>query len=417
MKKITALLISVLLLFSLASCGAKEVEFYAFSGNFSPFFTRTPYDLSVVAQTQETLLVTSGDEAEIVLDGYTEKLGIADITKEKTGERVVYTVKLGKDICFSDGTPLTAKDVIFSMYVYADINYGGWSDFCTSAVDGLVNYQYGNENAENVTVTDAEIEAELKNPNERTKKYIVDNIIKPILTEEAEWVKSLYTDPAYDGTEAEKDIENFPQPYKLFEYYYALTNSDIKTDGADSMEKMLDCIISQYGTDYELLGSVYGSDLTGMANEWAKRSVMFDKLGITDESPSSGKIRGIEKVDDYTVKVTVNSTSETQLKNVLGIFVAPFHYYGAGCTENSDGSFTIDIESVKEKSGKPMGAGEYSFINYKVGKNVLFEKNGFYFREKELEDKLCFKETGDTSTPTTHGYFINKENVTFTKGI
>lgn len=415
MKRITSVLLLILLLLSLTSCGAKEVEFYDFSGNFSPFFTRTPYDLSVVAQTQETLLVTSGDEAEIVLDGYTEKLGIADIAKEKTDERTVYTIKLGKGICFSDGTPLTARDVIFSMYVYADINYDGWSDFSVSALDGLVNYQYGNENAENITVTDAEAEAELANPSERTKKYITDKIIRPILTEEAAWIETVYTDPAYDGTEAEKDVEKFPESYKLFEYYYALTNSDIKTDGADSMESMLECIISQYGADYKLLGTVYGTDLTNVALGWAKRSVMLDKLGIADDATSSGKIRGIEKIDDYTVKVTVNSTSESQLKDVLGIFVVPFHYYGTGCTENSDGSFTIDIESVKEKSGAPMGAGEYSFIKYKEGKSVSFEKNAHYFREKELEDKLVFRVTGNSSTPTAHKCFINKENVTFTE--
>lgn len=414
MKRFFWAVLTAVMLFALCSCESEKIEFYQFGGEFSPFFARTAYDLSVTAQTQETLLVTSGESADIVYDAYTQGLGIADIDVEKTEDKSVCTVSLGKDIRFSDGTPLTAKDVIFSMYVYADVNYTGWSYFGQSDLDGLVNYQYGSDKAEGIVITNEQIENELENPSELTKKYISESIILPVLTEEAQWVKTLYVDPSYKGTEAEKDIETYPEAYKLFEYYYALTDSDLSVKDATDMESMVKLVAQQYGYDYKLLGTVYGSDLSGMAQDCARRALMCEALGVQD-AKSGGKIRGIEQIDEYTLKVTINSLSDSQIEDVLGIFVAPFNYYGTGCTDNGDGSFTVDYDSIKEKTGAPVGAGEYVFTNYKEDKYVKFKKNKEYFRQTDLEDTLIFKVTLNTVTPTAHKYFVTEENVTFTE--
>ncbi len=412
-RKIFALFLILTIILSLCSCsGTKTVGFQYFNGDFSPFFARIAQDLSVAAQTQECLLVTSGSEADIVFDAYTQGKGIADIESEKTDTQTILTVKLGEDICFSDGTPLTAKDVVFSMYVYADLNYKGWSSFGASALDGLIDYQYGTDGADDIEITTTEIESELKEPCELTQQYIVSDIIIPVLTEEMKWVESLYNDPAYDGTEVEIHLEQYPNAAHLFAYYYSIDDSFDFTTVTDN-DEMLDKIIAQYGCDYELLGTVYGSDLSGMAKNCAKRALMYQKLDITDNAPSGNKIRGVELIDDYTVRITINSLLESQIKDVLGIFVAPFHYYGEGCVDNGDGSFDIDIESVKQKNAQPMGAGEYVFKTFKEGKIVKFVKNDDYFREVDLYDELRFNVTGDAATPTAHEYFVMESNVSY----
>ena len=100
------------------------VGYSYFSSKFSPFFATTAYDQDVADITSVPLL-GSDREGNVVLKGiegttvayngvdylYT---GIADceITQNDDGT-VVYEFVLRDDITFSDGTPLTADDVIF----------------------------------------------------------------------------------------------------------------------------------------------------------------------------------------------------------------------------------------------------------------------------------------------------------------
>ena len=165
--------------------------------------------MSVVALTQESLLVTSSssedDSAEPVFDAYTQGLGIADIDIDySVSDKSVCTVKLGDDVYFSDGTKVTSKDVAFSMYVYAQADYDGWSKLRESELDGLAAYRYGTQEAEKLDFATAQLEAELANPSERTSELINSRIIYPVLREEYKWVTHLYGDKAYIGTDVEK---------------------------------------------------------------------------------------------------------------------------------------------------------------------------------------------------------------------
>lgn len=410
-KRLASLFLITVLLITLCSCGAKKVKFSYFDANFSPFFARSLYDFSVSAMTQESLLVKTNDgddSTEPVFDAYTKGLGIADIDVDYGDDKAVCTVKLGRDIYFSDGVQMTAKDVAFSMYVYAQADYDGWSGLRDSALDGLTAYRYGTTEAESIKFEKATLEAELANPSERTKELIRSRIIYPVLREEYKWVTHLYGDDSFKGTDVENHIKKYPDPRALFAFYYSLDTGYDALSAPDG-DAVVDAIAGQYDTDYKTLGLVYGNDLGSMAQECARQSLTEQSLKRNDNSKNISYIRGIEIIDDYTLKITINSVEPAQIENVLGIYVAPFHYYGKGCTFDGRG-FTIDLASVAEKSAEPLGAGRYVFESYKSGKGVRFSANKSYYRDIKLVSKLYFTETGDSGTSIAHEYFVTFDN-------
>lgn len=411
-KRFAATLLIAVLFTSLCSCSRQKVQFSYFDGNFSPFFTRRVEELSVVALTQESLLVKSSssedESSEPVYDAYTQGLGIADIDIDYSGDKSVCTVRIGDDVYFSDGTKMTSKDVAFSMYVYAQADYDGWSKLRESALDGLTAYRYGTTEAEKLDFATAQLEAELANPSERTKELISSRIIYPVLRSEYTWVTHLYGDEKYKGTDVEQHMQKYSDPRALFAFYYALDHEYDALSAPDA-ETVIKDIAQQYGADYKTLGLVYESDFTQMAHDCARQALIEKALDDMDAERKVTSIRGIEIIDDKALKVTINSVEPEQIENVLGIYVAPFHYYGGGCTFDGQG-FVIDLESVDEKSSQPLGAGKYVFKSYKAGKGVSFARNDKYFRDIPLVKSLYFAETGNSNTPVDHGYLVIPEN-------
>ena len=114
-------------------------------GVFNPFYSSSGPDNSVVGMTQISMLgadkegkVSYGeDEACVVLD-------YEAITGETT---TVYRFVLKNNLKFSNGSPLTMKDVFFNLYEYLDPAYYGSSTLYSTDIVGLQEYrtQSGNE--------------------------------------------------------------------------------------------------------------------------------------------------------------------------------------------------------------------------------------------------------------------------------
>ncbi len=51
--------------------------------------------------------------------------GLSDVTVTEGEDETVYNFKLRDDVTFSDGEPLTADDLIFTLYVLSDTDYDG----------------------------------------------------------------------------------------------------------------------------------------------------------------------------------------------------------------------------------------------------------------------------------------------------
>lgn len=124
-----------------------------FDGVFNPFFYSSAYDGDVVNMVNVGLVTmdptgaivagpqydTFGQSYEI---WYTDNLETLD--KKNTyeeGDYVVYEVVLKNGAKFSDGTAITAEDVLFNYYVFLDPKYDGSSTLYTLPILGLNDYR------------------------------------------------------------------------------------------------------------------------------------------------------------------------------------------------------------------------------------------------------------------------------------
>lgn len=133
---------------------ALEVGCSEFAGQFSPFYAALASDRDAVELTQIRLLtcdragapVLQGIEGEIRAYNGTDYTyyGPANLTiTEQDDGTVWYDFTLREDLTFSDGEPVTADDLIFSLYVLLDPSYEGPNRLNTMPVQGLAEYQSG----------------------------------------------------------------------------------------------------------------------------------------------------------------------------------------------------------------------------------------------------------------------------------
>ena len=130
------------------------VGYSPFSQKFTPFFADTAYDQDVAGMTQLALLGTDR-EGNVIMNGIegetrtyngTDYLytGIADLVITENDDGTVdYDFTMRDDIVFSDGTPMTADDVIFTLYVLSDPTYTGSSTFYAQPILGMEEYRSG----------------------------------------------------------------------------------------------------------------------------------------------------------------------------------------------------------------------------------------------------------------------------------
>ena len=130
-------------------------------GVFNPFFSSSAPDSNIVAMTQIGMLgndskgkVTYGDEEGVVV------LDLETIYDENEDITTYYLV-LKNNVKFSNGTPLTIKDVLFNLYVYLDPVYTGSSTIYSTDIIGLKQYrtQQDDEKSQDRFMEQFEIEA------------------------------------------------------------------------------------------------------------------------------------------------------------------------------------------------------------------------------------------------------------------
>ncbi len=166
---VIALMLALVTVFSTTACKKKKKESNSESGNgaitkyynndndplvfssqevdkvFNPFFSSNAADSSVVGLTQIGMLTNDkqgnpawGDKEGVV----TKDLEIKDNgLEEDKGLQTTYTFVLKNNVKFSDGKPLTIKDVLFNLYVYLDPVYTGSSTIYSTDIVGLKEYR------------------------------------------------------------------------------------------------------------------------------------------------------------------------------------------------------------------------------------------------------------------------------------
>lgn len=374
-------------------------------GKFSPFFNTSAYDRLVEEMTQLYLIFPNKDgamEAGIDVPSYAY-----DYTQEVSSDNSTstYTFILKNGLTFSDGKPITAKDVLFSMYVYADPKYDGSSTFYTMNIQGMKEYRL-QTNADTLKMVDAILEAGIKSGDDGSMVINPANGATPA-QQEAFWK---YLDEAgvnfaqeiidYVNTNYASYIEKNFAPYtpdqvaanpsmqaafgmvmwgygKLDEagaFIDAMGNTyDLTKDTVDAKiywANILDAYgydLSDAGINYEKAGDLTIQDYVRTAyitNEGKVAGGVQSISGIT-----SGKITCDDGVEREFIKIVIDGVDPTAIFK-FQVEAAPWHYYTEGYTGTlNENGVDLDkkefIDFLKTKNNKPVGAGPYVFQEYK----------------------------------------------------
>ena len=167
-KRVVCLTLGALTAFSVVGCKKSKGKTYvndpettplvfstsALDGNFNPFFATAAPDVTIAAQTQIGMLTTDGAEVPVCGEQYpTVALDYTETMKTQAGAvtdqgdengRTEYEFLIKNGIKFSDGTPLTIKDVLFNLYVYLDPMYSGSATIYSTKIKGLEAYRQQN---------------------------------------------------------------------------------------------------------------------------------------------------------------------------------------------------------------------------------------------------------------------------------
>ncbi|HHY81242.1 MAG TPA: hypothetical protein GX505_00995 [Clostridiales bacterium] len=376
-------------------------------GKFSPFFATSAYDTDVAGMTQIGLLFYNKDgapEAGIDVPSFAW-----DYTQEVSSDNSTstYTFILKNGITFSDGVPVTAKDVLFSMYVLSDPKYDGSSTFYTMNIQGINEYRL-QTSADVLKTVDAILKAGIT-PNEDGTYTI--NPAEGVAADVQEKFWS-YLDEAgakfaqeiidYVNTKYTSYIGDYFAPYtpeevaasptlqaafgmvlwgygslsedgSTFTTGYSNKTFDLKADTVDAKVFWEDIIanfgydLTDAGVNYEKAGDLtiqdYIKDIY-IATEGQVEGGVSSITGIT-----SGKMVCEDGVEREYVKVVIDGVDPTAIFK-LGISVVPFHYYTDGYTGNLN-EFGVDtgnkefMDFLKTKNDRPLGAGPYIFQEYK----------------------------------------------------
>lgn len=388
-----------------------------FGSKFSPFFATLAYDqdvsdmvsIGLLASDREGNIVMKGIEGETIAYNGTDYTynGIADcdVTQNDDGT-VVYDFTLRDDIKFSDGEPLTADDVIFSMYVFADPTYDGAATFYTLPIKGMEDYRSGMDSLGNIilaagrdntdftTFTEDQMNAYWAAVDEEGEKFAQD-IVDYCVANYPDYLES---------------VGNSEVALGMFAWGVGDVNDDgtvLTGAGTGTEYNIADLTIADYWTE---LQAKYENDLVTMSETEAAGDDLFTMLnedypeftqGITT-GDSAANISGIEKTGDYSLRVTMDKFDAVAIYQ-LGVAVAPLHYYGDTSKYDYDNNmfgFTKgDLSIVKDKTTQPLGAGPYKFDSYENGV-VTFTANENYYKGEPKIKTILFKETPESDKLT-----------------
>lgn len=304
--------------------------------------------------------------------------GIADIKSsyDSASNVTTFTLKLNDDARFSDGSAMTADDLIFTYYVLCDDSYDGQYSLNSSSIVGLKAYRYNNTEAPNITVTDEQIEAALNAPSDELKTFFSAQLIRPTIEEgrkfcEENWEK--YVDRGYGNSAQELFVMLFPMAM----------DSDYSAENK-TLDEIVEDTVRLFGMNYKALARIYYGDveyLNGQAKELIEK-YLYEKALSESTGSEVFYISGISRIDDRTVSVSAEGTRAALQDLICDIPVLSLAYYGDEKAYNYDtfdfGFTRGDVGEIKSYSGNPLGYGPYKVHESSAGEIILVPNEEYF---------------------------------------
>ena len=373
-------------------------------GKFNPFFATSAYDVDVNGMTQLDLLYNdkAGEpQAGIEYPSFAYEY-IQDVAADNSMSTYTFVLKNG--ITFSDGEPVSAKDVMFSIYVYSDPMYDGASTFYTLNIQGMSEYKL-QTSAETLEMVDAILAAGISGEAgapeipeadgvsaEDSEKFwgymdeagviFAQEIIDFVNNNYTAYIESNFAPYTVDEVAEDDTLKaafgmvlwGFGAVEEDGSFTDALGNSyDLSTDTIDA-SVYWENIIGSYGynlsdsdgINYEKAGELNIEDYVKqlyIANEGTIEGGVQSISGIT-----SGTVTSEDGVEREYIEIVLDGVDPTAIFK-MGVEAVPMHYYTEGFTgELNENGVVVNskefMDHLKTKNDAPMGAGPYVFQDY-----------------------------------------------------
>lgn len=376
-------------------------------GKFSEFFATSAYDRDVVSTTSIYLLSSDKDGQPIANN---EKPSYAESYTMEVSEdesETKYNFVLKNDLVYSDGTPVTVEDLLFSFYVYADPHYDGSSTFYSLNIKGLNEYRLQTSSemievgddilaagisgepgaaeptlGDGLTVATAEQQAAFWGYLPQAGNAFAQEIVDYV---EVNYLNDGYVEQIFPGMTVDEisASESLKTAYAMAAWGFGELNEKTFTDANGDEYDLADSAVEINADTYwaNIVGA-YGYDLEGINGEAAGSKTIEDyvkELFFANEGSVEGgvpsitgittsKVTGEDGAEHDAVELVLNGVDPTAIFK-MGVNVSPKAYYTEGYTGelNEFGVNPTDpafIENMKTKNEAPLGAGPYIFESY-----------------------------------------------------
>ena len=425
------------------------ITYTEMAGDFCPFWADTDGDRLVVSLTQLGLLSKDNRPAPAEIRKLNNEDGSTSII-----------VSLRTDLVCSDGFPLTSDDLIFSYYVMLDEDYDGPYQLKTLPIRGLS--AYWNEidpdmYSKYVFLYDdiyrnGKYDSELQEAVDKARSELQRQGVA-----EGSWMNNTtYRDAYnalqnYDSARAEEIRSAVEEAWKkdaeaLVAYIMANYSSTVamgtdytldeiwENEGLQVMFAMRERLVGELrpdgtfmglsGTTWDLVSAFPTTDdlfhemytlYKGDAEQYwliegIGRASMLDTVENDivrrwaaqdpDWRGSVESIRGIERIDDHTMGITLEYCDDTVEQILTDIYIAPLHVYGNMEQYDPDGNMfgfsKGDLRSVRINDKIAIGAGEFVYQSTDF-RTVYFTPSDSFWLGKNAASQIILAKSTDTT--------------------
>ncbi len=276
---------------------------------FNPFYSTTAPDSNVVAMTQISMIgndkngkPTCGEDEPVVVLDY-------DITTTGTGDeqRTLYSFVLKNNVKFSNGSPLTMKDVLFNLYVYLDPAYTGSSTIYSTDIVGLQEYrtQSSDENEQDSFMDRFRLVAKTRVDNLLLAwDEIYGNSILDLTPDQ--FKEALKTTTVSSAEYGDKLVEDFEKTMSLFK-------EELESDYSLAVDTYQDIVFTS--EDGTLIKNKFTTDVEAFL--YNEGYITFDKKDNDGKGSFSCAFGSLDDVKTWTKEQAINMIYEEKIPGSL----------------------------------------------------------------------------------------------------